>query len=217
MIYFLKIALLFFILGITSCGYFEKKEYCPDDSKKLGNNLKFGTYTASANITVVDENSKELVVSAKETLFLREDSTFSYFAIANNEDNDTIRKFLDGSFEIYQDPGFLWYVLELKSDSLYKKTKIGSTLYNYESSTFKYTDFFEAEPVTNELLIKNHLLSDVDNKSDCFSIAYKINNHKKYECDPDWPCCDKMILVEHRSFCLQQPEEIQSNSTGDSL
>jgi hypothetical protein len=215
-----RLAILFFVFSIlVSCDFFKNRYYCPDDSKNLGSNLKLGIYTGSNFAVIADENNRNLSIPTKETLLLHEDSTFAYFAITSN--NDTIKKILNGNFKVYQDSGFPWYVFELKSDSVYEKVKVGSTPFNYDPSTFSYTDFFIVKQFTglsyNELSEVN-LLSDVDEELDCFSLAFKANPHEESWCDPDWDdCCDKIILVEKKTFCLEQPKTSQPNSTGDSL
>jgi hypothetical protein len=205
MLYLLKLATLLLVFGIISCEldpylFSRKWGYCLDDSKNLGNNLKFGTYTGSNYTIIVNENNEEFAVSVKETLFLREDSTFAYFAVTNN--NDTIKKISNGNFKIYQDTGFLWYVLELKSDSIYEKAKI---------DTNEFRDFsISGRSITLTYLSDEaNLLSNIDNESDCFSLAYKYNPHNN-PCDPDYDCCDKMVLIKEKTFCLRQPEEIQT-------
>jgi len=209
---FIKLAVLLLVFGITSCDYFKKRDYCPDDSKNLGNNLKLGTYIGSNHVIIVDENNREFSVSAKEILFLREDSSFTYFAIANN---DTIKKVSNGNFKIYQDVGYPWYVFELKSDSIYERVKMGT-------NEFRYTDFVMSEQsitLAYNKSVEGNLLSNINNDSNCFSFAYKVNPHKNNWCDPDWEiCCDKMILKENKTFCLKQPEETpEQKSIGDSL
>jgi hypothetical protein len=220
----LKLAVLFFMFGLfVSCDYFEKRSSCPDDSKNLGNNLKFGIYRGEQkNVVIADETNRELRVPAKETLFLYEDSTFAYFAIANNYNNDTIKKVLNGRFKIYQDAGFPWYVFELKSDSVYEKVKIGSTAGDYFSYTDKlrYSEDFiiSKRSITSAYYksVEGNLLSDVDNKSGCFSLAYKVNPHKDDWCDPDWEdCCDRIILAKNKTLCLEQSKDTQTNSTGE--
>jgi len=194
----IKLIVLFLIFSIISCAFFEKREYCPDDSKNLGNNLKFGTYRGKQSDVVIDDDTgKEFIIPAKETLILNEDSTFTYFAIANEYNNDTIKKVLNANFKIYQDPGFPWYVLELKSDFIYEKIKTGASF---------STDFIESKRSINFAYdSESNLLSDVDNELDCFSLAYKVNPYKCNWCDPDWEyCCDKMILQKNKTFCLEK-------------
>jgi len=228
----LKTVVLFFILGLfVSCfDFFEKNYSCPDDSKNLGNNLKFGTYIGENDIVIADETTyttnRTLRIPVKETLLLYEDSTFTYFAIADNDNNDTIKKVLNGHFKIYQDSGFPWYAIELKSDSIYEKIKIGHTTNNYyytsDYKTFRYTDFIMSNrsiTLAYYKLVDANLISNVDNESGCFSLAIKVNPDKENWCDPDWEyCCDKMILSKIKTLCLQQLEETpEQNSKGDSL
>jgi len=209
----IKLALLLFVLNLfVSCGFLGfslTQWHCPDDSKNLGSNLKFGIYRGEEEsyVIIANETNQRFSVPAKETLFLYEDSTFAYFAIAKNDNNDTIKKVSNGSFRIYQDIGFPWYVLELKSDSIYERTKLGSSY----SEDFVISD--RAVTLTYFPSVEANLLSDVDDESGCFSLATKINPYKEYERDNDFDFCDKMILIKRRTFCLEQSQ----NSTGDNL
>ncbi len=136
---------------------------------------------------------------------------------------------MSGSFRIYQDPGYPWYVFELKSDSIYEKIKLGSTetdnYSEYDNSTdaFRYSEDFviSDQPIfrTGYRYLEANLLSNIDNESNCFSLAYRVNPYKDDWCDPDWSeCCDKMILRGEKIFCLKQPEEVpEQNSIGDNL
>lgn len=224
----LKILALFLVFGIISAcnlSLFEKDKVCPDDSKNLGNSLKFGEYismdTARHETSIVDEGNRPLYVSVKEKLFLHEDSTISYFAIANNAEGDTIKKLSNGSFKVYQDSAYPWFILELEGDSIFEKIKMGKTQFNYAPDSFKYANSFEVKFFEqNTILQEANIFSDIDNESNCFSLAYKVNPLRDNYCDPDWSiCCDKMILIERKTFCLKQPEEIENeqNLTGDEL
>jgi len=224
----LKIALLLAVFGIfTSCDFslFDKIYYCPDDdSKNLGNNLKLGTYIESRGKWNFHDNGIFVEIPAKEVLSLHEDSTFDYFVIANNNNGDTIKKVVNGKFSIYQDAGFRWYALDFKNYSVYEKRKKGYTTEDYDPSVFEYTDFSEKEQLFNlspsPCGSVYNLLSNIDNESNCFSIAYKDNPAKcssGCSCDPDYDCCDKTILINVSTFCLAPAEEPQTNSKGDNL
>jgi hypothetical protein len=227
--------LIFFLFSFfTSCTLFY---YCPeDDSKNLGSNLKFGTYSRESKgyvtegIEILDEKNVSHYIQGKEILSLHEDSTFTYFAIANNESNDTVIKILNGNFKIYQDPGFSWYAFKFKSDSVHRRQKIGfqtecctpSVLY-YKDSTFKfkYTDFIGkyTENINYNYIASiigsgENFLSDIDDKSNCFTLAYKVESKSD---NPEIRSCDKTVLKEIKTFCLEQPKTSQPNSTGDSL
>ncbi|GHV13680.1 hypothetical protein AGMMS49938_08580 [Fibrobacterales bacterium] len=185
--------ILFCLAGIViiSCNIIPSDlfdEYCPDDSKNLSGEIKFGKYYNNLEYGYPKE-----IIGTQEFVFL-EDSSFSFIEIYKNKDTT---KFLKGKFATYIDPGFAWYALKLSADTSYQKDMGNATgiwkemRYDIEG---KFIGFFDS------------LLSNVDNKANCFSMAYK-DNPAEWRSDITTSSdgrCDKMILFETKTFCMKQ-------------
>jgi hypothetical protein len=204
-----KLAILLFAHSfIVSCSFF-LDEYCPDDSGNFAGDIKFGKYHRHFTLSDYGYGTIKEIGEGTEEFIFHEDSSFSYLTYSkkfNKNTIDTITK-LNGKFKTYRDSGFSWYVLKLSSDSIYiKETDISHSFIPANFISKEFTGFNDS------------LLSNIDNKSNCFSLAWKTNPSTLEDSDEGssssilWRGrCNKIILREAKIFCPEQ------NSTGDNL
>jgi len=242
MIKLLKITLMFFLYWILiSCdsndSYWDDN-YCID--QVFNNKIQFGRYYSDKNI-LINYNEKSYwdllyypyasIDSSQYSIYelsLQEDSSFSYLKVwyqksANGIIIDTTMM-LNGNFKIIKDIGLPWHILELNADYIYEKEVKDSLNGVLNFTTFRehkfkgFEDiFFTSMQYEERINVDKYKYNYVTDN--CFTLHRKSNcmsDNTNYPCSYKYEDCYWEIF-RTKIFCLQQPEEIQSNSTGDSL
>lgn len=177
---------------LSGCGLFDDCDY-NNDSGNYGSKIFLGEmYTASTEYSFWENDSARLNSTAryelqsKPYLFLRKDSTFSFFSIW---ENDTI-SWATGKFSIRKSPKSWkpWHSFILVADSLKRRlhsTQDGKIVLS--DSIMTYSTFWNEDSV----------LLNVDKSDSCFTLA-------SLSVPPDdiTQFCAEAEVRKTRTFCI---------------
>lgn len=221
----LKIGILILAFSVlVSCDVFKEPDFCSENYHNPSfSGIKFDDYyrTDYMYFNPNFDDNKYFThyndsIPFSEKFSFSETGDFSHLKIAYQ--NDTIMK-LNGKFKIHKDGGYSWSVLELSADSIYEKKVVNDTIKDsiYFSSNFtasKYSGLSD-NTASNYSGRSDNLIADSGNwvssdssnvwetNSNCFELNIKQFSDSE-------PCNSGTFLMPYRTYCLQQPEELEN-------